>query len=173
MSTVFANFFVFIPDFFFQTFLGRKSAFSLPCCAALCMQKPPRRLSPTERFCLSQFSKIVPIETAYLRYAVCGCCLCIKNANCYGSDNARPALPPEGSLPETGRVSLYGGSRRKSLFRACRPYRNRCGWHWRYPRPCLRRRRRRRLPRRCLPVRTHPIRWSGHPWPARCSRRGW
>ena len=20
---------------------------------------------------------------AYLRYAVCGCCLCIKNANCY------------------------------------------------------------------------------------------
>ena len=32
---------------------------------------------------LSQFSKIVPIETAYLRYAVCGCCLCIKCANCY------------------------------------------------------------------------------------------
>ena len=32
---------------------------------------------------LSQFSKIVPIETAYLRYAVCGCCLCIQNANCY------------------------------------------------------------------------------------------
>ena len=32
---------------------------------------------------LSQFSKIVPIEMAYLRYAVCGCCLCIKNANCY------------------------------------------------------------------------------------------
>ena len=32
---------------------------------------------------LSQFSKIVPIKTAYLRYAVCGCCLCIKNANCY------------------------------------------------------------------------------------------
>ena len=32
---------------------------------------------------LSQFSKIVPINTAYLRYAVCGCCLCIKNANCY------------------------------------------------------------------------------------------
>ena len=25
----------------------------------------------------------MPIETAYLRYAVCGCCLCIKNANCY------------------------------------------------------------------------------------------
>ena len=34
-------------------------------------------------FLLSQFSKIVPIKTAYLRYAVCGCCLCIKNANCY------------------------------------------------------------------------------------------
>ena len=32
---------------------------------------------------LSQFSKIVPIKTASLRYAVCGCCLCIKNANCY------------------------------------------------------------------------------------------
>ena len=25
----------------------------------------------------------MPIETAYLRYAVCGCYLCIKNANCY------------------------------------------------------------------------------------------
>ena len=35
------------------------------------------------RFCLSQFSKIVPVKTASLRYAVCGCCLCIKNANCY------------------------------------------------------------------------------------------
>jgi hypothetical protein len=34
---------------------------------------------------LSQFSKIVPINTAYLRYAVCGCCLCIKNANCYSA----------------------------------------------------------------------------------------
>ena len=34
---------------------------------------------------LSQFSKIVPIKIAYLRYAVCGCCLCIKNANCYKS----------------------------------------------------------------------------------------
>ena len=34
---------------------------------------------------LSQFSEIVPIKTAYLRYAVCGCCLCIKNANCYSS----------------------------------------------------------------------------------------
>ena len=32
---------------------------------------------------LSQFSKIVPVKTAYLRYAVCGCCLCVKNANCY------------------------------------------------------------------------------------------
>ena len=32
---------------------------------------------------LSQFSEIVSIKTAYLRYAVCGCCLCIKNANCY------------------------------------------------------------------------------------------
>ena len=32
---------------------------------------------------LSQFSKIVSIKTAYLRYAVCGCGLCIKNANCY------------------------------------------------------------------------------------------
>ena len=28
---------------------------------------------------LSQFSKIVPIKTASLRYAVCGCCLCIKS----------------------------------------------------------------------------------------------
>ena len=34
-------------------------------------------------YLLLQFSKIVPIKTAYLRYAVCGCCLCIKNANCY------------------------------------------------------------------------------------------
>ena len=32
---------------------------------------------------LSQSSKIVPVKTASLRYAVCGCCLCIKNANCY------------------------------------------------------------------------------------------
>ena len=32
---------------------------------------------------LSQFSIIVPIKTAYLRYAVCGCCLGIKNASCY------------------------------------------------------------------------------------------
>ena len=32
---------------------------------------------------LSRSSKIVPIKMAYLRYAVCGCCLCIKNANCY------------------------------------------------------------------------------------------
>ena len=32
---------------------------------------------------LSQSSKIAPIKIAYLRYAVCGCCLCIKNANCY------------------------------------------------------------------------------------------
>jgi hypothetical protein len=30
MSTVFANFFVFIPDFFFQTVFGRINAFSLP-----------------------------------------------------------------------------------------------------------------------------------------------
>ena len=29
------------------------------------------------------FSKIVPIKMAYLRYAVCGCCLGIRNANCY------------------------------------------------------------------------------------------
>ena len=34
---------------------------------------------------LSQFSKIVPIKIAYLRYAVCGCCLCIINANRYKS----------------------------------------------------------------------------------------
>ena len=34
---------------------------------------------------LSQFSKIVPVKTAYLRYAVCGCCLGIRNANCYKS----------------------------------------------------------------------------------------
>ena len=32
---------------------------------------------------LSQSSKIAPIKIAYLRYAVCGCCLCIKSANCY------------------------------------------------------------------------------------------
>ena len=32
---------------------------------------------------LSQSSKIVPVKTASLRYAVCGCCSCIKNANCY------------------------------------------------------------------------------------------
>ena len=53
MSTVFANFFVFIPDFFFQTVFGRKSAFFLPRCAAFGTQKPPRRLLPTERFCLT------------------------------------------------------------------------------------------------------------------------
>ena len=38
---------------------------------------------PKLLFRLSQFSKIVPIKTSYLRYAVCGCCLCIKNADCY------------------------------------------------------------------------------------------
>ena len=48
---------------------------------------------------LSQFLKIVPIKTASLRYAVCGCCLCIKNENFYkissgrriskGAENAR------------------------------------------------------------------------------------
>ena len=27
---------------------------------------------------------------AYLRYAVCGCCLCIKNANCYKTGMIRP-----------------------------------------------------------------------------------
>ena len=36
-----------------------------------------------DTFLLSQFSEIVPIKTTYLRYAVCGCCLCIKNANYY------------------------------------------------------------------------------------------
>ena len=41
-------------------------------------------LSDPSRF-ISQFSKIVPIKIAYLRYAVCGCCLCIKNANCYST----------------------------------------------------------------------------------------
>ena len=30
---------------------------------------------------LSQCSKRVPLKTASLRYAVCGCCLCMKNAN--------------------------------------------------------------------------------------------
>ena len=36
---------------------------------------------------LSQCSKIVPIKMASLRYAVCGCCLCMKNANCYKNAN--------------------------------------------------------------------------------------
>ena len=50
---------------------------------------PARRFSlypscmRTPFFALSQFSKIVPVKTASLRYAVCGRCLCIKNANCY------------------------------------------------------------------------------------------
>ena len=35
------------------------------------------------RYHLSQFSKIVPIKNGILRYAVCGCCLCIKSANYY------------------------------------------------------------------------------------------
>ena len=48
---------------------------------------------------LSQFSKIVPIKTASLRYAVCGCCLCIKNTNCYKFGlslflHTRPPSPP-------------------------------------------------------------------------------
>ena len=42
-----------------------------------------RQLKHFSSLRLSQFSKIVPIKMAYLRYAVCGCCLCIKNANCY------------------------------------------------------------------------------------------
>ena len=51
------------------------------------------------RGCLSQFSKIVPIKTAYLRYAVCGCCLCIKNANCYESGLAVCAVFAHFSKP--------------------------------------------------------------------------
>ena len=51
---------------------------------------------------LSQFSKIVPIKTASLRYAVCGCCLCIKNANYYNSCLAIKRLfLPESSLDES------------------------------------------------------------------------
>ena len=46
----------------------------------------PSALEKLEKYRLSQFSKIVPIETAYLRYAVCGCCQGIKNANCYTSN---------------------------------------------------------------------------------------
>ena len=48
---------------------------------------------------LSQFSEIVPIKTAYLRYAVCGCCLCIKNANCYESGLAVCAVFAHFSKP--------------------------------------------------------------------------
>ena len=55
----------------------------------------------TQRAFIAIF-KIVPIKIAYLRYAVCGCCLCIKNANCY---NSCPAIKwlflPESSLDES------------------------------------------------------------------------
>jgi hypothetical protein len=50
MSTVFANFFVFIPDFFFQTVFGRKSAFSLPCCAAFARKNRPAGFRPRSGF---------------------------------------------------------------------------------------------------------------------------
>jgi len=53
---------------------------------------------------LSQFSKIVPIEMAYLRYAVCGCCLCIKNANCYTYSISVMSLPSR----STSTTSIMG-----------------------------------------------------------------
>ena len=40
-------------------------------------------VSSKKSIVLSQLSKAMPFKPAYLRYAVCGCCLCIKNANCY------------------------------------------------------------------------------------------
>ncbi len=50
-------------------------------CAAAAAAQLRRALSPARP--LSQFSKIVPVKTAYLRYAACGCCLYDKNANYY------------------------------------------------------------------------------------------
>ena len=74
---------------------------------------------------LSQFSKIVPLNTAYLRYAVCGCCLCIKNANCYKSDEsafialvvgAGSALDWHTSVPRLGLLALGNLSQRFLLL---------------------------------------------------------
>ena len=66
---------------------------------------------------LSQFSKIVPIKTAYLRYAVCGCCLCIKNANCYkisssrriskGAENTRCGLQKIWNFVRSAWIKMY------------------------------------------------------------------
>ena len=64
------------------------------------------RISALFSFILSQFSKIVPIKTASLRYAVCGCCLCIKNANCYNIVNV-PLLVHYGVFFKKDILFLY------------------------------------------------------------------
>ena len=60
---------------------------------------------------LSQFSKIVPIKTASLRYAVCGCCLCIKNANCYKRQNG--LAQQDGGASPGARVQRGAGRLRR------------------------------------------------------------
>ena len=59
---------------------------------------------------LSQFSKIVPIKTAYLRYAVCGCCLCIKNANCYNFGIVERLRTLHYPIFTRGIAKIYGSS---------------------------------------------------------------
>ena len=80
----------------------------------------------------------MPIKTAYLRYAVCGRCLCIKNANCYnfgvqkrlraflnpiftgrGHDGKRqlPRLFPRGNSHAAG--ALRHGSQHDPLSHRC------------------------------------------------------
>ena len=59
-----------------------ESVYTLPC-TQIAIRLQFRQLKHFSSLRLSQFSKIVPIKMAYLRYAVCGCYLCIKNANCY------------------------------------------------------------------------------------------
>jgi hypothetical protein len=50
MSTVFANFFVFIPDFFFQTVFGRKKAFPSPAALLYVRKNRPAGFRPRSGF---------------------------------------------------------------------------------------------------------------------------
>jgi len=50
MSTVFANFFVFIPDFFFWAVFGRKYDFSSPAAPLLARKNRPAGFRPRSGF---------------------------------------------------------------------------------------------------------------------------
>ena len=74
---------------------------------------------------LSQFSKIVPIKMAYLRYAVCGCCLCMKNANCYKKLNCYKfscLLPTDISCCGVKYISVFSGVSLRSPRKTRNPH---------------------------------------------------